>query len=152
MKQNEITKLQDQIAREAVALLSMQGELDSADLSVRAIRLIGQAWDSDPAATERNLDLIERERDVVRAWSDQEEVTHVLTEEEMLNCATGEDIVEIIWGCFETAIRLECPDDRVAIYNMANYLAECFCLEDQLTKVKTQRTVEEACLNTLSVG
>lgn len=143
MTQNEIEKLENQIAREAVGLLSMQGELDTSELSERAIKLIGQAWNAAPDTTQQNLNLIEREKTIIQSWDTQETVTHVLPEEQMLHTATGEEIMEMIWGCFETAIHLEQPNDRSTMYSMARYLTECFHMEEQFTRTRTQYIAEE---------
>lgn len=134
MTQQEIAKLQDQIARECVGILSMTGMADSAEQSENALRLIGKAWGCAPETTQQNLDLIQREKDVIRLWETQDEVTHALTEEEMLHAATGAEIVEMLWGCFETAVRLSDAKERTAMLEMARYLETCFNLEDQVTR------------------
>ena len=134
MTQREIEQLQNQIARECVGLLSMTGTEESAEQSETAIRLIGKAWNCATGTTQRHLDLIQRERDVLRQWETQDEVAHVLTEEEMLHAATGEEIVQMLWGCFETATRLDDRKERTAMLEIAHYLADCFVLEDQVTR------------------
>lgn len=144
MTQQEIAKLQDQIARECVGLLSMTGVADSARQSESALRLIGKAWNSDAEATQRGLDLIQREKDALLQWATQDEVTHALPEEEMLHAATGEEIVEMLWGCFETAVRLDDAKERAAMLEMAQYLANCFNLEDQVTRRTNDYIAQEA--------
>lgn len=144
MTQQEIAKLQDQIARECVGILSMTGVADSAEQSENALRLIGKAWNSEPETTQRHLDLIQREKDVLLQWETQDEVTHALPEEEMFHVATGEEIVEMLWGCFETAVRLGDAKERAAMLEMAQYLANCFNLEDQVTRRTNDYIAQEA--------
>lgn len=144
MTRQEIAKLQDQIARECVGILSMTGVAESAGQSENALRLIGKAWGCAPKITQQNLDLIQREKDALLQWATQEEVTHALPEEEMLHVATGEEIVEMLWGCFETAVRLADTKERAVMLEMARYLADCFDLEDQVTRRANDYIAQEA--------
>lgn len=144
MTQQEIAKLQDQIARECVGILSMTGVPDSAEQSENALRLIGKAWGCAPETTQQNLDPIQREKEILHQWETQDEVTHALTEEEMLHVATGEEIVEMLWGCFETAVRLADAEERTTMLEMARYLADCFNLEDQVTRRTNDFIAQEA--------
>lgn len=73
------------------------------------LRLIGKAWDLQAEAESA----LEKLRDTVSAEEDCDPCTW-----------TGEQILDILWGFFDTAVRLDSPEDRQAIRGLAGEIMD----------------------------
>lgn len=115
-------KLLQQITTEAVAALALGGAGrigDAAPLETGAA-LVAKAWDLPQEHRQASTDLIEKEKQLILSGSSES----ALPDSEMLEPYDGRMIAELIWGLFETAIRLEDAQDRAAIHNLALMMAE----------------------------
>ena len=120
-------ELQVRITKEALALMVIHGESVSTapseeDVSVahfeEAVTLIGKAWNLPAGDTTESLDLIEREKDVLRRIAAGESASHVLPESELPMNATGME-------------------------KLASELAECQNLLDWIEKTAAERKLPE---------
>lgn len=141
MEQNEVRNLQHQIVREAAAMLRMTSGADITE-SERAINLIGEAWSLPAEDTLEELDLLRQERDAARKIEAGEAAERPLAETEVMNNATGMEILEMVWGLFETALRLDSYDKRGALFDMAQYLAMALNLEDNIIRARDEEGAE----------
>lgn len=141
MEQNEIRNLQHQIVQEAAAMLRMTSTAEITE-SERAINLIGEAWSLPAEDTLEELDLLRRERDAARKIEAGEAVERPLSETEVMNNATGMETLEMVWGLFETSLRLDSYDKRGALFDMAQYLAMALNLEDNIIKAEDEDNAE----------
>jgi len=125
---------QTQITKEAIALMVIHGKSVSEaasgeEFSVahyeEVVNLIGQAWSLPAEVTTENLSLIQREKDAIRRIAAGEDARHVLPEHELPMFATGIETLNNVWGLFETSIRLDSGEQRMAVFKVANKLAEC---------------------------
>ena len=145
-------EFQGRITREALALMVIHGESVSTaaseeDVSVahyeEAVTLIGKAWGLPAEATAENLGLIQREKDVLRRIAAGEDASHVLPEKELPMNASGMETLDNVWDLFETAVRLNLPAHRTAMFRLAGELAECQNLLDWIEKTAAERELPE---------
>ena len=103
----------------ALALGTPDKITDVAPLETGAA-LIAKAWGLPQGDLEASLALIQKEKELVLSGSSEA----ALPDSEMLEPYDGPMIVDLIWGLFETAVRLEDVKDRAAIYQLALLLAD----------------------------
>ncbi len=149
-------ELQTRITKEAIALMVIHGESVSEAarenaISVshyeEAVTLIGKAWSLPAETTGENLDLIQRERDALHRLSAGEDASHVLPEQELPMNATGMETLDNVWDIFETAIRLDSQEQRMAMFKLAGELAECQNLLDWVEETSAERELPEIAMN-----
>ena len=145
-------EFQGRITRETLALMVIHGESVSAaaseeDVSLahyeEAVTLIGKAWGLPAEATAENLDLIQREKDVLRRIAAGEDASHVLPEEELTMNASGMETLDNVWDLFETAVQMDRREQRTAMFKLANELSECQNLLDWIEKTAAERELLE---------
>lgn len=145
-------ELQVRITKEALALMVIHGEIVSTapseeDVSVahfeEAVTLIGKAWNLPAGDTTESLDLIEREKDVLRRIAAGESASHVLLESELPMNATGMETLDNVWDLFETAVQMDDLEQRTAMFKLASELAECQNLLDWIEKTAAERKLPE---------
>lgn len=155
MTSERASELQTRIAKEALALMVIHGDFvsktsEDADISVshfeEAITLIGKAWELPSEVTDGNLTLIQQERDVLRRLSAGENVDHILPEQELPMNATGTETLDNVWDLFETAVQLNAPEQREALFHLASELAECQNLLDWIEKTPAERELPEVAI------
>ena len=73
-----------------------------------------------------SLELIERERQLLRSGSSED----ALPNSELLKPYDGKMIAELLWGLFETAIKLEDVQDRTVIHETAVLIADSLSLDE----------------------
>ena len=115
-------KLLRQITTEAVNLLAL-GTTDKpgdASLPEAGATLIVKAWGLPQDLLDNSLALIQRQKRLVGDGSGKA----ALPDDELLEPYDGGMIAELVWGLFETAIRLEDPEDRQTMYRLALLLAD----------------------------
>lgn len=115
-------KLLRQITTEAVNLLAL-GTPDKpgdASLPEAGATLIVKAWGLPRDLLDNSLALIQRQKRLVGDGSGKA----ALPDDELLEPYDGGMIAELVWGLFETAIRLEDPEDRQTMYRLALLLAD----------------------------
>lgn len=115
-------KMLRQITTEAANLLAL-GTPDKpgdASLPEAGAALIVKAWGLPRDLLDNSLALIQRQKRLVGDGSGKA----ALPDDELLEPYDGGMIAELIWGLFETAIRLDGPEDRQTIYRLALLLAD----------------------------
>lgn len=115
-------KMLRQITTEAVNLLAL-GTPDKpgdASLPEAGAALIVKAWGLSQDLLDNSLALIQRQERLVGDGSGKA----ALPDDQLLEPYDGGMIAELIWGLFETAIRLDGPEDRQTMYHLALLLAD----------------------------
>ena len=145
-------EFQKRITKEALALMVIHGECVSTatseeDVSVthfeEAVTLIGKVWNLPAEATKENLNFIQREKDIVHRLATGEDVGHVLPESELPMNATGMETLDNVWDLFETAVQIDRWEQRMAVFKLAEELAECQNLLDWIEKTSAERELPE---------
>ena len=136
MTKENAKELQVDLAKDALVLLTLHGELDVRSHR-ECIELIGEAWDIPAEEQREPLALLEEEQAVLQTGEG-----HVLPEKELPMNASGTETLERIWGLFETSLRLRSEEKRTALYEMARWLEESQNLEDWIVKTQEVRLAE----------
>ena len=115
-------KLLLQITTEAVNLLALGGpeNTKAAELPGAGVGLIVKAWDLPQEDLEASTFLIQRQKDLMAAGASEA----ALPDDQLLEHYDGRMLSELLWGLFETAIRLEDGQDRLTVYQLALMLAD----------------------------
>ena len=115
-------KLLRQVTAETINGLELGGEIDHPSIIKleTAVGLIAKAWKLPQETLQSSIDLIQRQKQNILSGSGE----GVLPPDEDLESYDGPMIVELLWGLFETAIRLEDGQDRLTIYQLALMLAD----------------------------
>jgi len=115
-------KLLLQITAEAVNLLALGGpdNIQAVALPEAGVGLIAQAWGLPREDLEASVFLIQRQKELTAAGASEA----ALPDGQLLEHYDGRMAVELIWGLFETAVRLEDAQDRAAIHRLALMLAD----------------------------
>ena len=113
-------KLLRQVTEEAVNALALGGPDkigDEAPMEA-GVMLIAKAWG------------LPQERQLLRSGSGED----ALPDSELLEPYDGRMIVELLWGLFETAIKLEDAQDRAAMHKLALLMAESLSLDSWIAE------------------
>ena len=129
---------QAKLTRKAIALMVIHGEpvcaASEEDVSVacfeEAIALIGMVWKLPAEVTDENLDLIRRERDVLREIAAGGDAAHVLSARELPTHAPGMETVRTVWSLYETATDVDNGEQRSVLLRLAGKLARSYDLRD----------------------
>ena len=113
-------KLLQQITEEAINALALGGP----------VKLIAKAWEVPRESLQASLELIERERQLLRSGSSED----ALPNSELLKPYDGKMIAELLWGLFETTARLEDAQDRAAMHKLALLMAESLNLDSWIAE------------------
>lgn len=121
-------KILRQITAEAINGLELGGQVDHPSIKKMeaAVGLIAKAWGLPQEVLQGNLDLIQRQKQNVLNGSTEQ----VLPAGEGLETYDGPMIVELLWGLFETAVKLEDAQDRAAIHELAIMTADNLSLDE----------------------
>ena len=125
-------KLLRQITTEAVNLLAL-GTPDKpgdASLPEAGAALIVKAWGLPQEIHQASVDLIRKEKELVRSGSREA----ALPDSKLLEPYDGEMIVELLWGLFETAVKLENAQERAEMHNLAIIMAESLNLDSWIAE------------------
>ena len=145
-------ELQTAITKEALALMVIHGDYvctaaEADDIHVshfeKVIKLIGEAWGLPERVTTANLSMLDQEREVVRKLGAGEDVEHIMPENELPMNATGMETLDNVWGLFETAVAVDDREQRTALLNLAQELAECQNLLDWIEKSPAEKDLPE---------
>lgn len=115
-------KLLRQITTEAINLLAL-GTTDKpgdASLPEAGTALIAKAWGLSQELLDNSLALIQRQKKLVGDGSGKD----ALPDDQLLEPYDGGMTAELVWGLFETAIRLDSAEDRQTMYQLALLLAD----------------------------
>ena len=125
-------KLLRQVTEEAVNALALGGPDkigDEAPMEA-GVMLIAKAWGLPQESLQASLDLLAKERQLLRSGSGED----ALPDSELLEPYDGRMIVELLWGLFETAIKLEDAQDRAAMHKLALLMAESLSLDSWIAE------------------
>lgn len=121
-------KLLRQITTETIDALGLGGQPDHPSIATleTGVGLIAKAWGLSQEALQNSVDLIQRQKQNILSGNGEE----VLPRDECLESYDGPMIVELLWGLFETAIKLADAQDRAAIHDLAILMADSLNLDD----------------------
>ena len=131
----EANKLMDKLTLEAVNLFYIGGNPDDPEVRKleEAIALVAEAWDLPENVIVKSRETIEIEREATRSEKSGEKTQTAIPQEEILQCNGGDDIMEVLWGLFETAVRLDTREKRDHILQCARFMADYLGLEEWVT-------------------
>lgn len=131
-------KLLLQLTTEAVNLLALGGpdNTKSARLPEEGVALIAKAWGLPQGDLEASMILIQRQKELLAVGSSEA----ALPDDKLLEPYDVRMITELIWGLFETAIRLEDAEDRLTIHRLALMLADTLDFDEWLAKCGPEST------------
>lgn len=102
----------------------------------KGVPLIAKAWNLPQELLLENTDLIQKEKELLASGSSEA----ALPDDQLLDPYDGKMIVELIWGLFETATRLEDVEDRLTIHQLALMLADMLDFDDWIAKCGPEST------------
>jgi len=125
-------KLLLQITTEAVNLLALGTQDKPADVSLleTGAALTVKAWGLPQELLESSTALIQHQKELLATASGKA----ALPDDQLLECYDGPMTAELIWGLFETAVRLDDAQDRAAIHQMALLLADALDFDEWLER------------------
>ena len=121
-------KLLRQVTAETINGLELGGEIDHPSIIKleTAVGLIAKAWKLPQETLQSSIDLIQRQKQNILSGSGE----GVLPPDEDLESYDGPMIVELLWGLFETAVKLEDAQDRTVIHETAVLIADSLGLDE----------------------
>ena len=125
-------KLLLQITTEAVNLLALGTQDKPADVSLleTGVALTVKAWGLPQELLESSTALIQHQKELLATASGKA----ALPDDQLLECYDGPMTAELIWGLFETAVRLDDAQERAAIHQMALLLADALDFDEWLDR------------------
>ena len=93
-----------------------------------ALGLIAKAWGLPHEVLQKDLDLIQRQKQYILSGRTGE----ALPANE--SPYSGPMIVELLWGLFETAVKLENAQERAEMHNLAIIMAESLNLDSWIAE------------------
>lgn len=125
-------KLLLQITTEAVNLLALGTPDKPADVSLleTGAALTVKAWGLSQELADSSAALIRHQKELLATASDKA----ALPDDQLLECYDGPMTAELIWGLFETAVRLEDAQERASIHQMALLLADALDFDEWLQR------------------
>ena len=125
-------KLLLQITTEAVNLLALSTQDKPADVSLleTGAALTVKAWGLPQELLESSTALIQHQKELLATASGKA----ALPDDQLLECYDGPMTAELIWGLFETAVRLDDAQERAAIHQMALLLADALDFDEWLDR------------------
>ena len=125
-------KLLLKVTTEAVSALALAGEDKGGDAaSLEAgVDLIAKAWGLPQELLESSTALIQHQKELLATASGKA----ALPDDQLLECYDGPMTAELIWGLFETAVRLDDAQERAAIHQMALLLADALDFDEWLDR------------------
>ena len=125
-------KLLLQITTEAVNLLALGTPDKPADVSLleTGAALTVKAWELPQELADSSAALIQHQKELLATASGRA----ALPDDQLLECYDGPMTAELIWGLFETAVRLDDAQERAAIHQMALLLADALDFDEWLQR------------------
>ena len=125
-------KLILQITTEAVNLLALGTPDKPADVSLleTGAALTVKAWGLSQELADSSVALIRHQKELLATASGRA----ALPDDQLLECYDGPMTAELLWGLFETAVRLDDAQDRAAIHQMALLLADALDFDEWLER------------------
>ena len=120
----------------AVEVYIIGGEADEGEVGAfkDAIPLIEKAWSLTDGQAAEAIALIEKQHEAVRAADkDSADIESVLDAKLLLDTPSGYEILAVIWGLIETAVRLDQREEREKIADLINYLRDFWDLAEHIS-------------------
>lgn len=136
-------ELQENITREAIAMLVVNGAETNIDSFKESVIIIGEAWNIPESETVGRLDLIMQEKAAIESADTAENINHVLPESELPINESGLKTLGNIWDLFEAAAWLDNTRKRLCLFNFAAELAEYQNLLDWIEKTDAEKEALE---------
>ncbi len=123
---------------EAVNLLFLGGNADEPDVSKleSLIALVAEAWELPQEALDQSKKIIDAEREAVRHIVRGEKAKRLIPQNKLLQCVGSADIMQSVWGLFETTVRLDTREKREQILQNTKFLAEYLGMEEWIFRTK----------------
>ena len=137
MDQARARELQEKLALEAAAMLSLAGSGAETAPYEQAVSLIGKAWRLTAEETSEQLALIEQEKAVMGRIENGESAEHI--RQELLLNWSGLESIEVLEDLFETSTLLETAPERRSLFDMAMLLIETQNLLDWIEKTDAEK-------------
>ena len=137
MDQSRARELQEKLALEAAAMLSLAGSGAETAPYEQAVSLIGKAWRLTAEETSEQLALIEQEKAVMGRIENGEPAEHI--RQELLLNWSGLESIEVLEDLFETSTLLETAPERRSLFDMAMLLIETQNLLDWIEKTDAEK-------------
>jgi len=121
-------KLLLQITTEAVNLLALGTPDKPADVSMleTGAALTVKAWGLSQELADSSTALIRHQKELLATASGRA----ALPDDQLLECYDGPMTAELIWGLFETAVRLDDAQERATIHQLALLLADALDFDE----------------------
>lgn len=129
------SNLQKKLRNEAMAMLGLTGHEAWLTEYQQAIQLVGKACGIPLSDTEEHLKLVDAAKDEVRRKTAGEVISESVIPENLTSNWMPVDVHEAVMALFEASLHLELPEERCALYSMANTLLETQCFEDWLVNI-----------------
>ena len=125
-------KLLLQITTEAVNLLALGTPDKPADVSLleTGAALTVKAWELPQELADSSAALIQHQKELLATASGRA----ALPDDQLLECYDGPMTAELIWGLFETAVRLDDAQERATIHQLALLLADALDFDEWLER------------------
>lgn len=125
-------KLLLQITTEAVNLLALGTPDKPADVSLleTGAALTVKAWGLSQELADSSAALIQHQKELLATASGRA----ALPDEQLLECYDGPMTAELLWGLFETAVRLDDAQERATIHQLALLLADALDFDEWLER------------------
>ena len=125
-------KLLLQITTEAVNLLALGTPDKPADVSLleTGAALTVKAWGLSQELADSSIALIRHQKELLATASGRA----ALPDEQLLECYDGPMTAELLWGLFETAVRLDDTQERATIHQLALLLADALDFDEWLER------------------
>ena len=125
-------KLLLQITTEAVNLLALGTPDKPADVSLleTGAALTVKAWGLSQELADSSVALIRHQKELLATASGRA----ALPDEQLLECYDGPMTAELLWGLFETAVRLDDAQERATIHQLALLLADALDFDEWLER------------------
>lgn len=125
-------KLILQITTEAVNLLALGTPDKPADVSLleTGAALTVKAWGLSQELADSSVALIRHQKELLATASGRA----ALPDEQLLECYDGPMTAELLWGLFETAVRLDDAQERATIHQLALLLADALDFDEWLER------------------
>ena len=125
-------KLLLQLTTEAVNLLALGTPDKPADVSLleTGAALTVKAWGLSQELADSSAALIRHQKELLATASGRA----ALPDDQLLECYDGPMTAELLWGLFETAVRLDDAQERASIHRLALLLADILDFDDWLER------------------
>ena len=125
-------KLLRQMTTETINLLALGGpeNVKAAALPEAGVGLIAKAWKLSREDLDASTTLIQQQKQFMANRANQA----ALPDDRLLEPYDGGMIAELVWGLFETAVRLEDAGDRDTIHQLALMMADMLDFDEWIMR------------------